>query len=289
MDEVINTKIIFEKEYTASKFARDALFYFNKFTIKKYGNDIPPEVIKPVGFTIIYGVSGKGFINYKDKIISLGKNDLIILEKVDSFLISVRDAEMFILDIDSVTAKYYYDQMKDERGIVSIVDFRNIIFFFHKLKELIACTNVNEVYVSLSLEAIFTDVYTEKFYESKIEEPHSNAIVLALFYIETNIASKITLKELADFVGYSVFHFSRLFKEELGISPYEYVINYRLDLAKHMLKTTNLNIKYVAERCGYINETNFYSIFKKRENISPKQYRKENSNDENISYEPNAY
>ncbi len=159
-----------------------------------------------------------------------------------------------------------------------MADFSGIVMFFVKLKELSLYEVINDVYVSLNLEAILVEIYTKKFYGNDEVKPRENAIIQALFYIEQNISNKITLEGLCKFVGYSVFHFSRLFKKEVGIPPYEYIIKFRLDLAKHLLITTNLAVREIAKQCGYTSEVNFYNVFKKNVHVTPKQFRLLNIN-----------
>jgi AraC family transcriptional regulator len=96
-----------------------------------------------------------------------------------------------------------------------------------------------------------------------------------LEYIEDNLSRKIRLEELANFVGMSRYHFSRLFKKTTSNTPAQYITQRRLERATHLLKTTNLDVGSIARQTGFYDHSHLCRIF--RENLSgatPDQYRK---------------
>jgi len=72
----------------------------------------------------------------------------------------------------------------------------------------------------------------------------------------------------------SQYHFSRLFKRECGYSPHEYIILVRINRAKHLLKTTDLPVKIIAQNVGYQNVTTFTNAFSNRVGLSPSAFRR---------------
>ncbi|MDO5550738.1 MAG: helix-turn-helix transcriptional regulator, partial [Lachnospiraceae bacterium] len=69
----------------------------------------------------------------------------------------------------------------------------------------------------------------------------------------------------------------------LGVSPQQYLLQYRLDMACQLLRTTELPIQDIAKRIGYDNQLTFSKMFKKKYEVSPKQYRM-NMNEESQSH-----
>ncbi len=267
--------MILHKESTPTDFAKRSLFYYKNFYQLKIINEFSMNYSTASSYYLYYVIKGSSFITLEEKIFSLKKGDLLVVKKNSNIKFTSRDATVYIIEFDGKIAKDYIDEMntQSEQGI-SVIDFTNIIMFFVRLKELTQYDSVNEVYISLNLEAILVEMYTKKFHSNKTDIPPQNyAILQALFYIEQNVGNKITLEELCEFVGYSVFHFSRLFKKEVGVSPYEYIIRFRMDLAKHLLITTNKSVKDISKQCGYANEINFFILFKKYESMSPKKFR----------------
>jgi YesN/AraC family two-component response regulator len=62
-------------------------------------------------------------------------------------------------------------------------------------------------------------------------------------YIQENIKSKLTLKELSDYFGYSERYLNKKFKEKYDITIKQYVLNQKVEVAKKMISTTNFNIR----------------------------------------------
>ena len=93
-------------------------------------------------------------------------------------------------------------------------------------------------------------------------------------YIESHMSEDITVKMLSDTAHMSVTHFSRVFKQRSGFSPYEYVLNVRLNRAKELLLKTNKTVTDIAYETGFNSEANFVYCFTKNEGISPGKFRR---------------
>ena len=92
-------------------------------------------------------------------------------------------------------------------------------------------------------------------------------------YIETNLEEKIGLDALAKITQTSPYHFSRLFKQSTGITPYQYVIQQRIELGKQLLKKEELPIAEIAIMCGFANQSSFATAFRRLVGITPRNYR----------------
>lgn len=107
------------------------------------------------------------------------------------------------------------------------------------------------------------------------EQPLDLTYESARQFIEENIGKSISLRDIADAVNMSQYHFCRLFKKASGYSPYEYLLMARIDKAKYLLKATNIPIKNVAQQVGYLNASTFSSVFTTKVGLSPKAFRAE--------------
>ena len=96
----------------------------------------------------------------------------------------------------------------------------------------------------------------------------------AIEYIDHHLSQSIKLEDLATHVGISKFHFSRLFKKSLGLSPHQYVMQQRIELAKQLLLTSNMSISDVALECGFNSHAHMGKYFRQIVGITPKAYRK---------------
>lgn len=95
-----------------------------------------------------------------------------------------------------------------------------------------------------------------------------------LEYIHEHLAEEIKLVDLAAIVGMSQYYFSRFFKKSMGISPYQYVIQQRINKAKLLFQQTDLSIFEVAIQCGFSHSSHLARHFKRLEGVSPQVFRK---------------
>ena len=95
----------------------------------------------------------------------------------------------------------------------------------------------------------------------------------ALDYIETHLQEDISLHDIVVAAGSSQFHFSHAFRIAMGISPYRYLTDQRIQLAKTLLITGPASLDDVSRRCGFNSAHQFSVMFKKQAGIGPKRYR----------------
>ncbi len=101
----------------------------------------------------------------------------------------------------------------------------------------------------------------------------SECVRNAVLYLQKNFRHAVALKEVADAVHVNPSYLSRTFKKEFGISFSAYLTKLRLENAKHYLKNSEENIKYISYESGFKNPTYFHTVFKKNTGVSPTAYR----------------
>ncbi|KOP25534.1 hypothetical protein AMR41_14550 [Hapalosiphon sp. MRB220] len=94
-----------------------------------------------------------------------------------------------------------------------------------------------------------------------------------LEYIHAHLNQDITLADLAGSVGMSQYYFVRLFKQSMGIAPYQYVIHQRVERAKLLLKQGKVTITDIALQCGFANQSHFTKHFRQVTGVTPKAYQ----------------
>ena len=92
-------------------------------------------------------------------------------------------------------------------------------------------------------------------------------------FIETNYHRHPTIAELARHLNISQSYLYRVFFEEYGMSPKEYLNRFCMDQAKMLLRTSDLNISQIATSVGYSDVLAFSAFFSKRKGCSPTAYR----------------
>lgn len=105
---------------------------------------------------------------------------------------------------------------------------------------------------------------------------HSDSVVTkAQFYLNQNLQSKIDFKELARHHAVSYRTFLRRFVEATGESPIKYLQKIRIEAAKSLLETSDLNLESIMERVGYSDPASFSQLFKRTTHLTPIAYRRQ--------------
>jgi AraC family transcriptional regulator len=91
-------------------------------------------------------------------------------------------------------------------------------------------------------------------------------------YMRQNLSEKLSLESLACFSGMSVSHFTRVFRQETGLSPIDYLIEMRLDVACRLLLSGNIPLKQIALDCGFSSQAHFSASFQKKYKMAPSEY-----------------
>ena len=126
------------------------------------------------------------------------------------------------------------------------------------------------------LQLVITLIYRSAHKAGTVQQlPQENFIHAIQLYMEEHHTQPLTLELLADHFQLNKYQLARLFKQQTGISPIQYVIRCRLHTAKHLLETTNNAVAFIANAVGYKSSTQFQAAFKNATGITPRQHRHE--------------
>ncbi len=94
-----------------------------------------------------------------------------------------------------------------------------------------------------------------------------------LEYIQVHLAQDIRLADLAALTGMSHYHFCRLFKHSLEVTPHQYIMQQRIERSKQLLKQKDLAIADIALMCGFKTQSHLTTLFRKSTGITPRSFR----------------
>lgn len=94
-----------------------------------------------------------------------------------------------------------------------------------------------------------------------------------LDHIHEALDADLKLADLAAIAGLSPFHFSHQFKQAMGVAPYQYVLQQRVERAKQLLKQTNHSIVEIALLCGFNSHSHLSKQFRQATGTTPSAYR----------------
>ena len=95
----------------------------------------------------------------------------------------------------------------------------------------------------------------------------------ARILMKSTVEQPLSAEEIANQLGLGYSWFRRMFKEYTGISPTQYQLQQKLLKAKELLTASPLNISEIAYRLGFENSGQFSTFFKKKEGITPSEFR----------------
>lgn len=196
-----------------------------------------------------------------------------------------RDFKAFIFYVDNVFLQHISKTMFDSESLVMYSNFfglsprmKNLMNYFmqescsmqpgselqlQSLSVEIAVCLLREGSHNLSFRSLNFKEYIDKRCVKKTIE-----------YLEENYNINITLDELAGEMNYSPYHFLRIFKSATGMTPFEYLINIKIEKAKYMLRHTSLPIEQISDFCGFSSSSYFAQAFRKKTGVTPTAYKR---------------
>ena len=133
----------------------------------------------------------------------------------------------------------------------------------------------------------------EKFYQ-EVSSAKLKLLLIKLIKLNIENSSNKIVKSIIDLIkkeyqnhqltnefislryNYHPYHLNKLFKREIGVSLHKYLTNFRLEVAKNLLLTTNNSITEISTTVGFLNYAYFIKAFRERYKIPPLKYRKSN-------------
>lgn len=164
---------------------------------------------------------------------------------------------------------------KTDGNLVKCRDVNHVKKLLFRIYDSISGVNPpSELNISLDIYKIFAELLNPQSIKSKGESNYEDSIQDVKNYIAENLNEKLTVQRLADESHMSTSHFSRVFKQQTGFSPYDYVLITRLNKAKYLLQKTEMSVSSIAYETGFNSESNFICFFTDNEGISPGKFRK---------------
>ena len=217
------------------------------------------------GETQTYSIkSGQGFLVFPGQITTYIADQNLPWEYVWIEFDGLRVKEALDLTELSVNTPVYHSHSKDLREQL----MSEMLYIVHHAKE--------SPFHLIGHLYLFLDYLTQSAKSKKLVQSSKMSdyyIKEAINYIEQNFQNNITIEDIAAVCGINRSYFGKIFRNSIGRSPQEFLMNYRMVKATELLKLTSLSIAEIGSAVGYENQLHFSRAFKTIYGVSPREWR----------------
>ena len=227
-------------------------------------------------FLLMYICRGSGFVSSGSGMAQVSEGDLILMDCFRPHRYYTKTGwEIQWVHFDGPLAGKYFDYIRTRRQLIRPCGSTSVP---RRFDALLGFYTRQAPADEAMLSRLLTDLLTELMLplpEEPERQQQMSIVEESLRFIEENLGGDLSLEVLARHAMLSPFHFSRIFKEETGFSPHQYLIAARVDYARYLLRSGELPTKEVAYRCGFSSSGAFCTCFRKVMGQSPGEYRRQ--------------
>lgn len=171
------------------------------------------------------------------------------------------------------------DGLADAYGLGGRILYQNVeretADCFRELNALMEDREMPDEQILHRAELIIHDIFRRLGQMSREEKEKCREMRRVKHYLDTHVAELVSIGEMAALIYRSPDYLIRHFKEETGLTPYQYLLKRKLQVAANLLRDTTLSVGEIAMQLGYEDAHYFSGLFKKETGVPPRQYRKD--------------
>ena len=221
-----------------------------------------------------YIISGKGIFQSSGQTYSLGKHHLFLVrpDQLVFYQADSHDPWTYVwMDFDGtmVDELLQLSGFDDDTCVQYAPDLMDLFIFLQKNVDhcfssgMQLCGKLYEVFYTLQAKKTPADIHAT--------QPQQH-VQRALDYIHTNYTRDISVAGIAQMIGVDRRYFSRIFTQFTGVSPQQYLVNYRLEKAALLLAQKQYSIEETANSVGYTDAFVFSKMYKNKYGVSPSKW-----------------
>lgn len=155
-----------------------------------------------------------------------------------------------------------------EGGLSQEIAYTLSDLYIQRADELRSVTAIQTLNDEMVLE------FTQQMARLRTQTIISPHISKCIQYIYDNLHVRLTIQNLSDYLGIHPSYLSTLFKKETGYSVHEFIQNTRLETAENILCHTNYSYADIANTLCFSSQSHFIQLFRKKNGMTPAEYRK---------------
>lgn len=236
-----------------------------KYRVSRTNNDM---------FIFEYILSGSGYIEVNGQKFKVSTNDIYIIEPGQEHTYYSDPKNPF----KKIWINFYSDiftEIFKRFGLSNKTVFHNTetLELFEEIQNLKKISNFSDDLCYEVAPILFKIICILAMNTNKLVTISKTA-KLVKRYIDESIYSNKTLIDIASILNLSKAHIIREFSKSYGISPYNYMIEQKIAIAKKMLIMHYMNVNEISRQLGFEDPNYFSKLFKKKTGVSPLQFRK---------------
>ncbi len=235
------------------------------------------------GYHLHVILAGRGILNVNNTEYPLHRGQMFVTKPGEQTWYRADEKEPWVycwMTFDGTKAEKYIESTGMSQGINwrdCYADPREYYTFVKEIldrPEMSLANDLQRLGLLLSFISLAIDTESRKQHLSHHESNVSTDtyVDMAMTYIRSNF-SNVKISDVARNIGINRSYLTKIFKQRLGVSPQEYLMERKLNYACKLLEETDAQIQDIALRVGYNNLLTFSKIFKGRYGVSPKHYR----------------
>lgn len=221
-----------------------------------------------------YVISGSGVINLNNRSFVVNQGDTFLLMEGDDqnyYSTPQNPFERIWINFEGVFGK----EITKIYNIDDIVVFPNLntMHLIEEMHEI--CKTIKDIPKlknAMSLQFLKIVQFLSENY-SEITENSATPDFIR-HYIDCHITENIKLSDVSEFSHFTPEHIIRIFKKKYNITPHQYIINSKIEIACVLLRGTAKSIEQISSELGFSDPHHFSALFEKKIGMRPSQYRK---------------
>jgi len=249
------------------------------------GSEYQGHIVRPEGYRwhqILFCAEGKGVLKYGDETAEITKGNYFFLPKGQSHEYYPKnkrwDVRWIAFDGNGCVDVFTCFGMT-KPTIVGIGEDTVMEDIFDRM----IFSQINDIlYCGYTCSGLVYDYIIEfhRLMNAEVDSTRSRRLTMllpALQYMHDNFREDFSLAFLAGLIGVTPQHFCRIFRETLNMRPNDFLTERRLDEAKRLICERKKSLAEIAVLSGFRDASYFSTVFRKKEGVSPAEYRKKHS------------
>lgn len=226
-------------------------------------------------YLIHYVISGRGvlYCGQKKYVLKTGQMFVIFPNTIVKYQADTENPWHYIWTVfggDEAKEIFAYLDISPKNPVLTPCDSEKIVNIMRSMPR----ERGTNMYDNLRFSSLLYELMANLVNTTADDTDRENAyLTSATRYIRAHYQSDMTVERLASYIGISRKYLFAIFKNSLGVSPKDYIVDYRMKKAAGLLSDKNLTVSNVAYSVGYKDALTFSRMFKTKFGVSPTDYR----------------